>query len=181
MPLFFFPVSRTLLRGTSSSQGVGTGHGGCGGDSALQPYRAGSTREEGHTYTHTHTQGRTRECCTCPLPIYPLVSARLSQCRKRGLVAPYCAIPQDYLSDAPLLRAMGFLVSQHGRLGAIPPPLFFERFRDPPWRACEVEVRYPPPLKRGISPIPARYHMKTRQMGAIPPSAILPGYLTLGR
>ena len=30
-----------------------------------------------------------------------------------------------------------------------------------------------PPLKRGISAIPARYPMKTRQMGAIPPSAIL--------
>ena len=43
------------------------------------------------------------------------------------LVAPYCAIPRDYLSDTPLLRAMGFLVSQHGQLGAIPPP-FSERF-----------------------------------------------------
>ena len=41
-----------------------------------------------------------------------------------GLVAPYCAIPRDYLSDTPLLRAMGFLVSQHGQLGAIPPPPF---------------------------------------------------------
>ena len=40
------------------------------------------------------------------------------------LVAPYCAIPRDYLSDTPLLRAMGFLVSQHGQLGAIPPPPF---------------------------------------------------------
>ena len=30
-----------------------------------------------------------------------------------------------------------------------------------------------PPLKRGISAILARYPMKTRQMGAIPPSAIL--------
>ena len=30
-----------------------------------------------------------------------------------------------------------------------------------------------PPLKRGFSAIPARYRMKTRQMGAIPPSAIL--------
>ena len=55
-----------------------------------------------------------------------------------SLVAPYCAIPRDYLSDTLLLRAMGFLVSQHGQLGAIPPP-FSERF--PPWRACEVEVR----------------------------------------
>ena len=25
-----------------------------------------------------------------------------------GLVAPYCAIPRDYLSDTPLSRAMGF-------------------------------------------------------------------------
>ena len=40
------------------------------------------------------------------------------------LVAPYCAILRDYLSDTPLLRAMWFLVSQHGQLGAIPPPPF---------------------------------------------------------
>ena len=86
-----------------------------------------------------------------------------------GLVAPYCAIPRDYLSDTPLLRAMGFLVSQHGQLGAIPPPPFLSV---PPLRTREVEVRYPP-LKRGISAILARYPMKTRQMGAIPPSAIL--------
>ena len=39
-------------------------------------------------------------------------------------VAPYCAIPRDYLSDTPLLRAMGFLASLHGQLGAIPPPPF---------------------------------------------------------
>ena len=32
-----------------------------------------------------------------------------------------------------------------------------------------------PPLKRGISAILARYRLKTRQMGAIPPSAILLG------
>ena len=44
------------------------------------------------------------------------------------LVAPYCAIPRDYLSDTPLLRAMGFLVSQHGQLGAIPPPPFLRVF-----------------------------------------------------
>ena len=44
--------------------------------------------------------------------------------RTASLVAPYCAIPRDYLSDTPLLRAMGFLVSQHGQLGAIPPPPF---------------------------------------------------------
>ena len=50
-----------------------------------------------------------------------------------------------------------------------PSPLFWAF---PPWRECEVEVRYPP-LERGISAIPARYPMKTRQMVAIPPSAIL--------
>ena len=50
-----------------------------------------------------------------------------------------------------------------------PLPLFWAF---PAWRACEVEVRYPP-LKKGISAILARYPMKTRQMGAIPPSAIL--------
>ena len=33
-------------------------------------------------------------------------------------------MPRDYLSDTPLLRTMGFLVSQHGQLGAIPPPPF---------------------------------------------------------
>ena len=51
-----------------------------------------------------------------------------------------------YPSDTPLLRAMGFLVSQHGHLGAIPPPPFLSI---PPWRACEVEVRYPP--SKGVS------------------------------
>ena len=63
-------------------------------------------------------------------------------------MAPYCAIPRDYLSDTPLLRAMGFLVSQHGQLGAIPPPPFWVFT---PWRACEVEVRYPPPQKGYLS------------------------------
>ena len=74
-------------------------------------------------------------------------------------IPPYCAL-------------WGFWC--HGQLGAIPPSRFSERF--PPWRACEVGVRYsppPPPLKRAISAIFARYPMKTRQMGAIPPSAIL--------
>ena len=47
------------------------------------------------------------------------------------------------------------------------------RYPVSPWRACEVEVRYPPPHKRGISAILARYPMKTRQEHAIPPSAIL--------
>ena len=43
---------------------------------------------------------------------------------REPLVVPYWAIPRDYLSDTTLLRAMGFLVSQHGQLGAIPLTLF---------------------------------------------------------
>ena len=84
-------------------------------------------------------------------------------------MAPYCAIPRDYLSDTPLLRAMGFSVSQHGQLGAIPPP--------PSLSVSFLESMQSggaiPPLKRGISARPARYPMKTRQTGAIPSSAIL--------
>ena len=52
-------------------------------------------------------------------------------------------------------------------MGCHTPSPFSETF--PPWRACEVEVRYAP-AKKKISAILARYHMKTRQMGAIPPS-----------
>ena len=89
--------------------------------------------------------------------------------KSANLVAPYCAIPRDYLSDTPLLRAMGVLVSQHGKLGAIPPPPFlsvspFENMRS----GGAI-----PPFKRGISAILSRYPMKTRQMDVIPPSAIL--------
>ena len=86
-------------------------------------------------------------CCavlppTRPNSATPLPSNGSMMKHPFTLVAPYCAIPRDYLSDTPLLRAMGFLVSQHGQLGAIPPPPFLS---DSPWRACEVEVRYPPP------------------------------------
>ena len=84
-------------------------------------------------------------------------------------MAPYCAILRDYLSDTPLLRAMGFLVSQHGQLGAIPPPPFLSVS---PLEHMRTRGAIPP-LKRGISAILPRYPMKTRQMGAIPPSAIL--------
>ena len=69
----------------------------------------------------------------------------------------------------PLLRAMGFLVSQHGQLGAIPCPPFLSVSPVESMRSGGAI----PPLKRGISATPARYPMKTRQMGAIPPSAIL--------
>ena len=89
--------------------------------------------------------------------------------RGLDLGASYCAMPRDYLSDTPLPRAMGFLVSQHGQVDAIPPPPFLSIS---PWESMRSGGAIPP-LKRGISAILARHPMKTRQMGAIPPSAIL--------
>ena len=61
-------------------------------------------------------------------------------------MAPYCAIPRDYLSDTPLLRAMGFLVSQHGQLGAIPPPPFLSV---PPLESMRGGGAIPPPPQKG--------------------------------
>ena len=60
------------------------------------------------------------------------------------LVAPYCAIPRDYLSDTPLFRAMGFLVSQHGQLGAISPPPFLSVS---PLESMQSGGAIPPPQK----------------------------------
>ena len=94
-----------------------------------------------------------------------------------SLVAPYCAIPRDYLSDSPVLRAVGFLVSQHGQLGAIPPPPFLSISPLESMQSGGAIL----PLKRGISAILARYPMKTRQMGAIPPlcDTISKGYCAI--
>ena len=64
------------------------------------------------------------------------------------LVALYCAMPRDYLSDTPLLRAMGFLVSQHGQLGAIPPPPFL---RVSPLESMRSGGAIPPPEKGYLS------------------------------
>ena len=75
-------------------------------------------------------------------------------------------IARDYLSDTPLLRAMGFLASQHGQLGAIPPPPFLSVSPVESMRSGGAIVSAAiPPHKRGISAILARYPMKTRQMG----------------
>ena len=89
------------------------------------------------------------------------------------LVAPCCASHREIISAIPpRLRAMGFLVSQHGQLGAMAPSPLSERFplgEHAKWR-CESP---PPPPQKGISAILARYPVKTRQTRAIPPSAIL--------
>ena len=89
--------------------------------------------------------------------------------RKWGKITPTPSTPTP-LRTSQLLRAMGFLVSQHGHLGAIPPPPFLGVS---PLESMRSGGAIPLPLKRGISAIPARYPMKTRQMGAIPPSAIV--------
>ena len=70
----------------------------------------------------------------------------------------------------PIVRYGVFGVSTW-RIGCDTPSPFSERFplgEHAKWR-CDT----PPSLKRGISAILARYPLKTRQMGAIPPSAIL--------
>ena len=113
------------------------------------------------------------------------LSDRLSK-ETSPLVAPYCAIPRDYLSDTPLLRAMGFLVSQHGQLGAIPPPPFLSVSPLESMRSGRCDT---PPLKRGISAILARYPMKQDKWVRYPPLRYylgrvlrdMGGYLALGR
>ena len=108
-----------------------------------------------------------------------VVRSELSYCIKSRienvhLVALYCATP-------PLLRAMGFLVSQHGQLGAMPPPAFLSVSPlESMWRGGAIP---PPPHKRGISAILARYRMKTRQNAWETPlcDIILKGYCTIWR
>ena len=86
---------------------------------------------------------------TSPLQRASEIKARHScRCAHMHLVAPYCAIPRDYLSDTPLLRAMGFFVSQHGQLGAIPPPPFLSVS---PLRSMQSGGAIPPPSKGHLS------------------------------
>ena len=74
----------------------------------------------------------------------------LGICHVWSLVAQCCAILRDYLSNTPLLSAMGFLVAQHGQLGAIPPSTFSEHFplgEHAKWK-CDTT---PPPPTEGVS------------------------------
>ena len=81
-------------------------------------------------------------------------------------MAPYCAIPRDYLSDTPLLRAKGvFCVSQHGQLGAIAPPPFLSVS---PLESMRSGGSILPPQKRYLSGTCAIPY-ENKQMGAIPP------------
>ena len=91
--------------------------------------------------------------------------------RRLSLVAPYCAIPRrDYLSDTPLLRAMGFCGVSTWPIGCDTPSPFSEHFpleKHAKWRSDTH------PHKRGIAAILARYPMKRKRTRAIPPSAII--------
>ena len=62
-------------------------------------------------------------------------------------MAPRIARYRETISAIPRYCALWFvLVSRHGQLGARPPPPFLSVSS---WRACEVEVRYPPPPQKG--------------------------------
>ena len=70
--------------------------------------------------------------------LFKLICSKMRKPRAEKVaysVAPYCAIPRDYLSDTPLLRAMGFWCLNMANWVRYPSS-FSEHF--PPWRACEV-------------------------------------------
>ena len=92
-------------------------------------------------------------------------------CTLSGLVSRDAArLSQGY----PPIARYGVSGVSTWPIGCDTPSLFSEAV--PPWRACEVEVRYPPPPhKRGSSAILARYRVKTQQKRAIPPSAMPSG------
>ena len=74
--------------------------------------------------------------------------SEIASYESRHSVAPYCAIPRDYLSDTPLLRAMGFLASQHGQSGAILPAPFLSVS---PLEYMRSRGAIPPPQKGYLS------------------------------
>ena len=91
--------------------------------------------------------------------------------------------PETLALSGPVLRDTARLsqryppIARYGVFGVSPwpngcdtPSPFSERFPVGEHAKCRCDT---PPLRRGISAILARYPMKTRQMGAIPPSAIL--------
>ena len=107
-------------------------------------------------------------------------------CGFTGLVAPSFAILRDYLSDTPLLRAMGFSVSQHGQLGAIPPPPFLSV--SPLENMRSGGAIPPPPPQKGYLSDTCAIPFENKAKGCDTPlcdtiwyCAIFGGYLALGR
>ena len=103
------------------------------------------------------------------------------------LSRPYCAIPREHLTAIPPYCALwGFWCLNMANWVRYPLPLFWAF---PLWRACEVEVQYPPPPQRGISAILVRYPYENKANGCDTPPlcdtiskgycAIWGGYLAL--
>ena len=93
----------------------------------LQLHNLAATRRQQRSGSSTHHRSTAQSRSNvCMIPWFwpQYIWQELPLSCMAILVAPYCAIPRDYLSDTPLLRAMGVLVSRHGQLGAIPPPPF---------------------------------------------------------
>ena len=126
-------------------------------------------------YHFAQTLARPPMKCIVDLPWKETLHLSSCKDRQRSFVLTYsfaspmlsftgmgCAIPQDYLSDTtPLLRAMRSLLSQHGQLGAIPPPPFLSISS---LESMHREDAIPPPKRDMIiSAILARYPMKIRQ------------------
>ena len=87
-----------------------------------------------------------------------------------GPGGPNCGDTARLSQRYPSIARYGVFGVSTWPIGCDTPSPFSEHFprgEHAKWR-CDT-----PPSKRGISAILARYPMKTRQMGAIPPSAIL--------
>ena len=86
-------------------------------------------------------------------------------------MAPYCTTPRDYLSDTPLLRAMGFVCLNMTNSVSYPFPVFwaFPLGEHAKW-TCEVDVRLRAPPTKGVSQSYLRdITWKQLKIGAIPP------------
>ena len=86
-----------------------------------------------------------------------------------SLVAPYCAIPRDYLSDTPPIARYGVFGVSTWPIGCDTLSPFLSVSHLESMRSGGAI----PPLQKGISAILERYPIRRGQMGAIPPSAIL--------
>ena len=115
----------------------------------------------------------------------------LRSCDRRAAAAtaewPRIARYRETLSAIPPYCVLwGFWCLNMANWVRYPPPPFSECF--PPWRACEVEVRYPP-TKGYLSDTCAIYPLKTRQNVRYRPLRYylervlrdMGGYLALGR
>ena len=101
-----------------------------------------------------------------PPKIHALICIISGNIQDMHVVSLYCAMPRDYLSDTPLLRAMPAVCSVSiWPIGCDTSSSL--SVHSPPGEHAKWKCDNPPPPchKRDISAIHARYHMKTRQNG----------------